>query len=78
VTERKFLQLAGVLRQAMETGAIPPGSPLRAGRVAEEHAVSVFVARVALRTLADEGRVTAVRGVGWQTTATEDPKEVNR
>ncbi len=58
-------RVARLLRAAITTGALPPGSKLPSERVlAAEHEVARNTAREAVRLLADEGLVTAAHGKG--------------
>ena len=66
------------LRSALITGEIPPGSPIRAERLAEEWQISATPLREALRALASEGLVTSEsnRGSRASGVSVETSKEI--
>lgn len=57
-------RLAGVLRERILAGDIPPGTPLREQSLSDEHGLGRHTVRAALRALAAEGivRIEANRG----------------
>ena len=60
-----YLQIAAILRAAIERGDYPPGRPIPSEtRLMQEHGVARLTARKAVRVLADEGLVEIVRGRG--------------
>ncbi len=65
-----YLQIAAILRDAIERGAIergdyPPGRAIPSEtRLMQEHGIARLTARKAVRVLADEGLVEVVRGRG--------------
>lgn len=61
----KRVQLAGLLREKIRAGELPPGSPTPSGpALADEYQVSRYTADRALDLLASEGLVQRVSGVG--------------
>ena len=60
-----YLQIAAILRAAIERGDYPPGRPVPSeSRLMQEHGVARLTARKAVRVLADEGLVEVVPGRG--------------
>jgi GntR family transcriptional regulator len=60
-----YLQLAGILREAIRRGDYPPGRPIPSeSRLMQEHGVARETARKAVRVLAAEGLVEVVQGRG--------------
>ena len=60
-----YLQIAAILRAAIERGDYPPGRPVPSeSRLMQEHGVARLTARKAVRVLADEGLVEVVAGGG--------------
>ena len=60
-----YLQIAAILRAAIERGDYPPGRPVPSeSRLMQEHGVARLTARKAVRVLADEGLVEVVSGRG--------------
>lgn len=60
-----YRQLAGILRDRIESGDLPPGSALPSiSKLAAEHGMSEFTVKKAIRVLKDEGLVEGVAGYG--------------
>jgi GntR family transcriptional regulator len=60
-----YLQLAAILREAIERGDHPPGRPIPSeARLMQEHGVARETARKAVRVLAAEALVEVVQGRG--------------
>jgi DNA-binding GntR family transcriptional regulator len=60
-----YLQIAAILRAAIEHGDYPPGRQIPSEtRLMQEHGVARLTARKAVRVLADAGLVEVVRGRG--------------
>lgn len=60
-----YLQIATILREAIERGDYPPGRQIPSEtRLMQEHGVARLTARKAVRLLADEGLVEVVTGRG--------------
>ena len=60
-----YLQIAGILRDAIRRGDYPPGRAIPSEtRLMQEHGVARLTARKAVRVLADEGLVEVVQGRG--------------
>jgi len=60
-----YLQIAAILREAIERGDYSPGRPIPSEtRLMQEHGVARLTARKAVRVLADEGLVEVVTGRG--------------
>lgn len=57
-------QLAGILRQRIESGDLPPGRMPGEVALHQEYGVSVNTVRHALRQLRDDGLVKRVTGLG--------------
>jgi len=63
--EPLYQQLAAILRQMIESGALEPGQPLPSeSYLQQEHGVSRGTVRMAVRTLRDEGLVVTLAGRG--------------
>jgi GntR family transcriptional regulator len=61
-----YEQLAAILRDQIDSGAIPPRRPLPSIRtLCETYGVARATAVKAVGVLAAEGRVRMVRGRGW-------------
>jgi len=61
----KYLRIHGNLRERIEGGQWPPGSPLPSQReLADEFGVSIMTLRQALQLLADEGLIETRHGSG--------------
>ena len=64
--EPVYLQVAGILRDRIASGELAPGRPVPSLRtLVETYGINRGTAAKALRVLADEGLVTAVKGRGW-------------
>lgn len=64
--EPVYVQLANILREQITSGELAPGRPVPSLRtLVERYGVNRLTAAKAVRVLADEGLVTAVRGRGW-------------
>ena len=60
-----YLQIAAILRDAIERGDYPPGRPIPSEtRLMQQHGVARLTARKAVRVLAGEGLVEVVPGRG--------------
>jgi GntR family transcriptional regulator len=60
-----YLQIAGILREAIERGDYPPGRAIPSeSRLMQEYGVARLTARHAVRVLAGEGLVEVVPGRG--------------
>ena len=60
-----YLQIAAILRAAIERGDYPPGRAIPSEtRLMQEHGVARLTARKAVRVLANEGLVEVVQGRG--------------
>ena len=60
-----YLQIAAILRDAIERGDYPPGRQIPSEtRLMQEHGVARLTARKAVRVLAGEGLVEVVQGRG--------------
>lgn len=60
-----YLQIAAILRAAIERGDYAPGRAIPSEtRLMQEHGVARLTARKAVRVLADEGLVEVVQGRG--------------
>jgi GntR family transcriptional regulator len=60
-----YLQIATILREAIERGDYAPGRPIPSEtRLMQEHGVARLTARKAVRVLADEGLVEVIQGRG--------------
>lgn len=60
-----YLQIAAILRDAIESGAYQPGRPIPSEtQLMQEHGVARLTARKAVRVLAGEGLVEVVPGRG--------------
>ncbi len=60
-----YLQIAAILRAAIERGDYPPGRAIPSEtRLMQEHGVARLTARKAVRVLAGEGLVEVVPGRG--------------
>ena len=60
-----YLQIAAILREAIERGDYPPGRKIPSEtRLMQEHGVARLTARKAVRVLVDEGLVRIVPGRG--------------
>ena len=65
-----YLQLAGILRDAIKRGEYPPGRRLPSETtLMQQHGVARETARKAVRVLADEGLAEVVPGRGVFVTA---------
>lgn len=63
--EPAYLQLAGILRRAIEAGEFGPGDMLPSeGRLQQQHEMGRDAVRDALRVLRSEGMVVTVKGLG--------------
>lgn len=63
--EPAYLQLAGILRRAIEAGEFRPGESLPSeGRLAQRYELGRDAVRDALRVLRSEGRIVTVKGSG--------------
>lgn len=72
-----YLQVAQLLRQAIMSGAIPPGELLESQNVmADTYGVSVETARRAVEVLRQEGLLVTRRGVGSYAASPLPPIEV--
>ena len=60
-----YLQIAAILRDAIERGDYPSGRPIPSEtRLMQEHGVARLTARKAVRVLVNEGLVEVVQGRG--------------
>jgi GntR family transcriptional regulator len=60
-----YRQLAGILRDAIESGELAPGMPLPSeSSLMQEHEISRDSVRKAMDVLRDEGLVVTVQGKG--------------
>lgn len=60
-----YLQIAAILRDAIESGVYRPGRPIPSEtQLMQEHGVARLTARKAVRVLAGEGLVEVVPGRG--------------
>jgi DNA-binding GntR family transcriptional regulator len=60
------VQVLESLRDQMASGALPPGTVLNIGLLADQHDVSRPTVAHALRVLEADGMVRRYPGVGWQ------------
>jgi GntR family transcriptional regulator len=60
-----YVQLANILRAAIESGEIPPGRPLPSKTALKQrHGVADHTVRKVVAILGDEGKVHTVQGLG--------------
>lgn len=70
-------QLAGLLREKIRSGELPPGSPTPSGpALADEYRVSRYTADRALDLLASEGLVQRISGVGTVVVSAGPPQAI--
>ena len=68
-----YVQVANLLRKRIESGELPPGSPLPSeARLTQEYGIGREAVRMAMALLRSEGLVSTVRGHG--TRVRETPK----
>lgn len=64
--EPVYLQLAGIIREQINSGELEPRRPIPSVRtLTQRYGVARMTAAKAIRVLADEGLVRVVPGRGW-------------